>query len=84
MGKIMVSVLYFGTARDMAEKRKEEFSFPARASVGDLFREAEARHPGLARLRASTRIAIEETIVSGEVELHDGETVAILPPVAGG
>lgn len=37
-----------------------------------------------ARLRASTMFAVNETYVSADTVLNDGDRVAFIPPVSGG
>lgn len=84
MPTIRIEVLYFGMARDAAGSGEEQFSFPKAVSIDDLLSEAEKRHSGLARLRRLVRVAVNEELINGEVSLHDGDVVAVLPPVAGG
>ena len=84
MKSIRVQVVYFGRARDIAGSGKEEFSFPGVVSVDALLSRAESRHSGLAGLRKSIRVAVNESVTSTEASLHDGDVVAILPPIAGG
>jgi MoaE-MoaD fusion protein len=81
---VQIRVLYFAAARDLAGMKEERFSLTGPVSIGDLLAEAEKRHPGLAPLRRIVRVAVDEEIVSGKIDLRDGATVAILPPVAGG
>lgn len=84
MKSIRVQVVYFGSARDIAGSREEEYSFPNTVSVDTLLSTAESRHKGLVNLRKSIRVAVNESVISTEVTLDDGDVVAILPPVAGG
>ena len=84
MTTIRVRVLYFGMARDAAGGGEEQLSFSAPASVEDMLAEAEKRHSALGRLRKMIRVAVNEELVSSKVRLHDGDVVAVLPPVAGG
>lgn len=79
-----VTVLYFGQARDGSGAPTEDFVLPERASVGDLVGRAEIKHPRLRRLIASAQLALNEEITTRDAILGDGDTVAILPPVAGG
>ena len=84
MKSINVKVSYFGVARDMAGLREEVLSLPDPAHVEDLMNEAVRMHPGLARLRKQTRVAVDEVLTQGNERLADGDTAALLPPVAGG
>ncbi len=71
-------------ARDAAGGGEEQLSFSGPVSVSDLLSEAEKKHHGLARLRKMVRVAVNEELIDSEVSLHDGDVVAVLPPVAGG
>ncbi len=84
MPPITVRVRYFGMARDMAGRREERFALEAPALVRNLLDEAQARHGGLARLRTAVRVAVDEELAEETTALRGGETVVILPPVAGG
>jgi len=81
---IRVRVLYFGQAREAAGSGGETVSLPSRASVGTLIREATAAHKGMGVLSRSMKVAVNEEIADEGQELRDGDTVAFLPPVAGG
>ncbi len=81
---IKVRVLYFGQARDAAGTSDEELSLSAPASIEDLLEKMEARHAALAKLKKSTRIAVNTEMAKQYQNLDDGDEVAFLPPVAGG
>jgi molybdopterin converting factor small subunit len=81
---VKVKVLYFGPAKDIAGAGEEWFSLSGPNSVNVLLSEAERRHPELTGLRKAIRIAVNEEMASGRVGLHDGDVVAVLPPVVGG
>jgi len=81
---IRVKVLYFGQAREAAGSGGETVTLPARASVGTLVREATAAHQRMGKLSGSMKVAVNEEIAEIGQELRDGDTVAFLPPVAGG
>ena len=81
---LTVKVLYFGLTRDMAGGGEEEFTLEPPASVCDLLVAAEKKHRSLAQVRSVIRVAIDEELVREEALLKGGETVVVLPPVAGG
>ena len=81
---IRLKVLYFGQARDATGTASEELSFTETPSVRDLFEELEGRHSRLAKLRKTTRIAVNAELAKDDLRLEDGDEVAFLPPVAGG
>ena len=84
MKTINVRVSYFGMARDMAGLSEEALSLLDNARVEDLMNEAVRKHPGLARMKRQTRVAVDEVLAQGNDRLADGDRAALLPPVAGG
>lgn len=78
-----VQVLYFAGARDAAGTAQEVLS-SVPSTVGDLRRALTVAHPGLARVIARCRIAVDQEFVDDGAELRDGAEVAVVPPVSGG
>ncbi|TLQ41934.1 molybdenum cofactor biosynthesis protein MoaE [Streptomyces marianii] len=80
-----VQVLYFGVLREMyVQAREERFSLAAGATVADLVEQIGARHPRFVPIRDRIKIAVnEEFALDGQV-LNVGDTVALIPPIAGG
>ena len=83
MGPVKVKMLYFGMAGDITGKREEQVTLD-RGSVGDLLDQLEHRYTRLRGLRKFSRVAVDEELVDERFVLQGGETVALLPPVAGG
>ena len=78
-----VVVLYFAAARDAAGTDQDTLPRPP-ATVGALRRALADARPGLARVLARSRIAVDQEFVEDDAPLRDGAEVAIVPPVAGG
>lgn len=83
MSPVREKVLYFGKAGDITGRR-EELVAMAEGSVGDLLDELESRYAALGDFRRSSRVAANEELVDEKFEPRGGDTVALLPPVAGG
>lgn len=83
MSSVKVKMLYFGMAGDITGKREEQVALD-RGSVGDLLDELEHKYARLRGLRRFSRVAVDEELVDERFVLKGGETVALLPPVAGG
>ena len=81
---IRVKLFYFGQARDAAGTREEEFTLPDKASVDVLLSKASEAHEKIDKIREILKIAVNEELVERGKILRDGDTVALLPPVAGG
>ncbi len=79
-----VRVLYFATARDLADRKSEDVTIREGASVKDLSAALIQLHPGLGNLAGSARYSVNLELAEDGVRLHDGDEVGVLPPVAGG
>ena len=80
--KRTVQVQYFAILRDqrgLAEERLET----AAATAADLYREVSRRH-GFTLAVERLRVALNGDFSTWETPLGDGDTVAFIPPVAGG
>jgi molybdopterin synthase catalytic subunit len=79
-----VRVLFFGAARDAAADEAEltlEQGATARAAFGRLLEE----YPALRRFRSSLLVAVNQEYARDlDVELKDGDELALFPPVSGG
>lgn len=81
---LKIKVIYFATAREAAATREEQLTVPAGASTADLAAEIVRRHPNLDRVMESARFSINFDLVQVSGQLHDGDEVGVLPPLAGG
>jgi molybdopterin converting factor small subunit len=81
---LIVKVLYFAVAQELAARKSESLSVPEGTSVGHLAGMILKAHPSLSGLRTSLRYSVNLTIAEGDVGLHEGDEVGVLPPVAGG
>lgn len=78
-------MLYFAAIRDLVGLNEESLELPEEvAQVADLPGYLERTKPVLAGRLAGVRIALNETFANGEELFHDGDVVALIPPVAGG
>ena len=79
---ICVHVRLFASYREAAGTRGLDTPLPAGARVTDLVTLLGARIPSL--LSAPGLIAVNQSYVQPDTELHDGDEVAFIPPVSGG
>jgi molybdopterin synthase sulfur carrier subunit len=79
-----VRVLYFASLQDRAGTREEAFDVPALSDVEALWREAQARHPGLAAVTVKPMVACDMAYARWDRTLDGVREVAFLPPVSGG
>ena len=80
----MIRVLLFAHLRTLCDASEESVS-PDAAPTGEaLWSLLEARHPGLAPVRASVRLAVNGAFSPMSTPLKSGDEVAFIPPVSGG
>ena len=80
---VRVDVLLFASLRDdLGPQVSVEVAEPA--TVASLLRALEAAHPAIARFRGRAKAAVNETWAHETDAVRPGDTVALLPPIAGG
>jgi MoaE-MoaD fusion protein len=82
--RLKVTLRLFAMLRQRAGWRERELELPVGASIEDGWRMLIGLHPELLTSRESIRFALNGTYCPPETELHDGDQLAIIPPVAGG
>jgi molybdopterin synthase catalytic subunit len=83
-GRVRISVLLFGQARELAGTAETSLEIDAGATVGDAVAELEARFPALAPLDRVLLTAVNETYATRSEPIGEGDTLAVFPPVSGG
>lgn len=78
-----VTIRCFAMLRELAFDRGE-LQLPDAATVADAWNAIATEHPGLAAHRPFVRAAHNGAYADWEMQLHDGDQVAFLPPVSGG
>lgn len=82
---IRVRLLLFGAAREAAATDEAVLTLGERATAREAFERALADYPDLRRFRSSLLVAVNEEYARDlEVELRDGDEIALFPPVSGG
>jgi len=81
---MQVRVLYFGMLRDIAGREREVAEVAEGTRLSDLVALLERGTPQLQTFRGAVAMAINYEYSAAEAELHDGDEVALLPPVSGG
>ncbi len=79
-----VSVLYFAQAREAAGTGEEAMTLSDHSTIEALLSLASKNHPKLAAMKRSIKVAVNSQLAEPRTMLHDGDEVALLPPVAGG
>ncbi|HEX9288621.1 MAG TPA: molybdopterin converting factor subunit 1 [Anaeromyxobacteraceae bacterium] len=78
-----LTVLYFAAARDAAGVARESLD-PAPATIADLRKVLEQRHPALARILSRCRLAVDQEMADDDTAVPAAAEVAVIPPVSGG
>jgi sulfur-carrier protein len=79
-----IRVLAFARLREILNAAETTLELRDGACVGDAWAALAARCPALEEHAASTRVACNSKLVAFDHALHDGDEVALLPPVGGG
>ncbi|MEZ5557399.1 MAG: MoaD/ThiS family protein [Pseudomonadales bacterium] len=82
-----VRVLFFASLREAVGAAQRDVALADGASLEELLIALRGvlTAPALTAISAeNVRIAVNQTLASGPVRLHDGDEVAFLPPVTGG
>ncbi len=79
-----VEVVYFAEARELAGLPGESVSLPSGSSSMDAVSFALKMHRRLSAIAEHTRVVVNGKLVRNSFKLHEGDTVALLPPSCGG
>ncbi len=79
-----VTVKFFAIARDISKTSDLSLSMPENATAEELLDEITRKFPGLSGWKPYLRLALNCSYVSSAAPLHDGDEVAVIPPVSGG
>ena len=77
-------VLFFGAARDLAGHSEVELTLENADTAAKAFEEVVARFPELRRFGRSLLFAVNQEYARADLEVHDGDELAVFPPVSGG
>jgi molybdopterin converting factor subunit 1 len=81
---IRVKVLFFGRLKEIVGRAEDSVDLAEGAPIEELFARYGARHPELARFRASLVASRNQEFAAWSTPLQSGDEVAFLPPVSGG
>jgi molybdopterin converting factor subunit 1 len=81
---ITLTVLFFATVRDKAKTKSAQLTFAQNLTVAEFKKELAVRYPALAESLPSTIVSRNKEFAENDELLHDGDEVAVFPPVSGG
>jgi molybdopterin converting factor small subunit len=79
-----MTVLYFAHARRITGVSQEEIPADVPLSSGDFWEKLLQRHPALAALRTSSRLARGNDFLPADALIGPTDEIALIPPVSGG
>jgi molybdopterin converting factor subunit 1 len=82
--EIKVRVLFFGAARDAAGRSEVDFVLKGAATSASALEEVLQKFPNLRRFGRSLLFAVNQEYAGADCEVHDGDELAVFPPVSGG
>ncbi len=77
-------VLLFAGARELVDRSETSLELPEGATVAQLRKALQEKHPQLQPLLAHALFAIDNEYASDDSRLPEGAEVACIPPVSGG
>lgn len=84
LGSMRVRVLVFGVLKEVFPESSAALELPEGAPVRDLLDRYRESFHGRDALWASLAVAVNREYVPVDHKLHEGDEVALLPPVSGG
>jgi len=79
-----VNVRLFAAPREAVGTNELTVTLPDGATVAELIQQLTEAHPVLKAYVRFLSVAVNRAYVGQQTELHDGDEVALLPPVGGG
>ena len=79
-----VRVFFFGAARDAAGHGQVEIELPSSCHAANAFEKVLMAYPALRRFGRSLLFAVNQEYALGDREIHNGDELAVFPPVSGG
>jgi len=79
-----VKVLFFGAARDAVGQTEVDLSLNGNSTAANAFEQVLEKFPGLRRFGRSLLFAVNQEYAIADREVHDGDELAVFPPVSGG
>src|SRR5215467_7246691 len=82
--KVKVNLLFFASLKDIVGSRQLQLDVASGATVGDVLTSLEASYPKMKPYRPIVLTAVNEEYADQRTSIHEGDEVAIFPPVSGG
>ena len=80
---INISVLYFASLADEANCHEEKIELSQSTSLTELYEQLRQKHR-FSRPQSELRVAVNDYFAKWTDEIHEGDSVVFITPVAGG
>jgi molybdopterin synthase catalytic subunit/molybdopterin converting factor small subunit len=84
LSTMRVQVLFFGQLKDLTGRSSESLPLGDRATLHDVLAHYSQKYPSIDKLAPSLALSLNQAYATRDAALHDGDEVALLPPVSGG
>jgi molybdopterin converting factor subunit 1 len=81
---VKIRVRLFASFREATGSGTLAWEAPTGASVSDVVAALRAEYPRLGPASDKALLAVNQEYVGAEYRLHDGDELALIPPVSGG
>ena len=81
---VRVKILFFGQLKEVAGRERDTLELPEGARVSDLLRRCAQLSPALQPYYGALAVALNQEYSQASAPLHEGDEVALIPPVSGG
>ncbi len=79
---VKIKVSFFAQSREIVGKSRIDFEIEEGEAVSGLIKRLQSQFPNL--LEIQYKVAVNTEYLENDHELHNGDEVAIIPPVGGG
>jgi len=83
-GSFEIKLLLFAQFREVIGQKELLYKVTIGSTPASVLRSLIEEYPDLARLESVTKFIVNEEFVPGDYKLSPGDTLALIPPVAGG
>ena len=78
-----ITVLFFASLAEKAQQGQQQLSLADNLSLSELYTQLQQQY-GFELDISKVRVAINDEFASWDDAINDGDTIAFIPPVAGG
>ncbi len=82
--RMRLKIRYFGSASDDAGTAEETIEIPDGSGISTVHARIAEMHPAIGKRWHNLLIAVNQSYVSGDPKLGNGDEIAIFPAVSGG